>query len=177
MQHLGGYLDKGDPQTYMPDVWADIIDIYKVRSVVDVGCGAGYNLQWFAERNIDTFGIDGHPDAVTLTKAKGIRAIKHDYTKRPFIAGRYDLGICTEFAEHVHAEYEPNWLATLAMCEVVLFTHALPGQGGYHHVNCQTAEYWHERFAGIGKSVDTILTYRHRDPSAIWGRNTLTVYR
>jgi hypothetical protein len=27
-------------------------------------------------------------------------------------------------------------------CNTLVFTHALPDQPGYHHVNCQTSEYW-----------------------------------
>jgi hypothetical protein len=35
-------------------------------------------------------------------------------------------------------------------------THALPGQGGYHHVNCQPPEYWinHMKERGYNLSED-----------------------
>jgi len=29
-------------------------------------------------------------------------------------------------------------------------THAVPGQAGHHHVNCQPAEYWVEKLATRG---------------------------
>ena len=31
-------------------------------------------------------------------------------------------------------------------------THAVPGQGGHHHVNCQPSEYWIERIEALGYS-------------------------
>ena len=32
-------------------------------------------------------------------------------------------------------------------------THALPGQGGHHHVNCQPPEYWIEKMARRGYAL------------------------
>jgi hypothetical protein len=37
----------------------------------------------------------------------------------------------------------------------VICTHALPGKKGYHHVNCQTADYWKDVFDQYGFSYDT----------------------
>ena len=42
------------------------------------------------------------------------------------------------------------FLDTLANGRIVAITHALPGQGGHHHVNCQPAEYWIEKMAARG---------------------------
>lgn len=177
MNHLGGYLTDGDANTFMPDVWQALIDAHDVQSVIDVGCGAGVNLQWFAERGIRTTGIEGHPEAVAIARSKGLQIVSHDFTIARLEMGAYDLGICTEFAEHVAQEFEDNWMPSLIRCRFVLFTHALPGQGGYHHVNCQTSEYWIKRFSDYGFEIDEAMTARFRDPSAIWGRNTLTIFR
>jgi hypothetical protein len=38
-------------------------------------------------------------------------------------------------------------MTTLTQGSIVVITHATPGQGGYHHVNEQPAEYWVEQFA------------------------------
>lgn len=178
MEHLGGYLVGGDPNTYMPDVWKELIRIDRIKSVLDVGCGTGENLKWFMGRGMRAVGIEGHPDAVRVAEANGIEVIRHDYTTGAFhYINDFDLGICTEFAEHVDQRHENNWLITLVACRAVLFTHGLPGQGGYHHVNCQTNKYWIDRFAEYGFRVDQEFTDRHRDASAVWGRNTLTLFR
>jgi 2-polyprenyl-3-methyl-5-hydroxy-6-metoxy-1,4-benzoquinol methylase len=174
--HVGGYIPDGDYNTFFPDVWGALCAKADIKSVVDVGCGSGHNLLWFATKGIETLGIDGHPDAVKLTQDKHINAMLHDYAKSPLSISSFDLALCTEFAEHVHAEYEDNWLETLSSCKYVLFSHALVGQGGYHHVNEQPTEYWIERFAKRGFVVDEEFTATHRDTSYQWGKNTLTLF-
>ncbi|MFZ4600147.1 MAG: hypothetical protein ACOYNN_16020, partial [Terrimicrobiaceae bacterium] len=42
----------------------------------------------------------------------------------------------------VDEEYMPNFIETFKSCKYVIMTHALPGQPGHHHVNCQHAGYW-----------------------------------
>ena len=37
-------------------------------------------------------------------------------------------------------------------------THALPGQGGYHHVNCQPASYWVQRIEALGYTLRRDMT-------------------
>jgi hypothetical protein len=39
-----------------------------------------------------------------------------------------------------------------------MMTHALPGQPGHHHVNCQPSRYWVQRLKGIGFDLDYRLT-------------------
>jgi hypothetical protein len=41
---------------------------------------------------------------------------------------------------------------------VILMTHATPGQGGHHHVNCQPQEYWVETLGGYGYLLSSIDT-------------------
>ena len=43
-----------------------------------------------------------------------------------------------------------NVVRTLANGRVIAMTHAVPGQGGYHHVNCQPSAYWIEKLEAIG---------------------------
>lgn len=174
--HLGGWIYNGDFNTYMPDVWQEMIDEYGITSVVDIGCGSGHNLLWFKNKGIRCLGVDGHSLAVTATKDKGVFAIVNDYTLSSALNEPYDLAICTEFSEHVEAQYEYLWLEDLARCKYVLFTHALPNQGGYHHVNEQTQEYWIERFAMYGFAPDWTFTNKHQDTSYQWGRNTLILF-
>jgi SAM-dependent methyltransferase len=175
--HLGGWIPSGDANTYMPDVWETMVHWYGVTSVVDIGCGSGHNLQWFKENGLHCVGVDGDPKSVDATIGKGLFAILNDYTKTSALIHDYDLAICTEFAEHVEAQYEYLWLEDLARCKYVLFTHALPNQGGYHHVNEQLQDYWLERFALYGFTPDWDFTNKYRNESYAWGRNTLTLFK
>ena len=36
----------------------------------------------------------------------------------------------------------PNFIETFKKAKYVIFTHAVPGQAGHHHVNCQNTDYW-----------------------------------
>jgi hypothetical protein len=51
-------------------------------------------------------------------------------------------------AEHIHPSKVDNFLDTLANGRIVAMTHAVPGQIGHNHVNCQPREYWVE---GMGR--------------------------
>lgn len=49
MNHLGGAFEQGDPLTNMLDVWGYLLVKFELKSVIDVGCGFGHTLKWFAE--------------------------------------------------------------------------------------------------------------------------------
>lgn len=154
--HLGGYHVGGDPLSTYPALWSWLVDDYGVRSVIDVGCGEGVAVRFFRERGCEVLGVDGieqgDPDIY-----------KHDYTAGPFftspvVGQQADLAWCCEFVEHVEERYIPNFLATFACAELVLMSHAVPGQGGHHHVNCRDDDYWVGVLAGIGYQKDDSLT-------------------
>jgi hypothetical protein len=182
MNHLGGYKENGDPHTYMPDIWGYITLKYQIRSVIDVGCGTGHNLKWFRDyRKSPALGIDGHPDAVKKSILPEITVL-HDYTDGPYITNSvYDLGLCMEFVEHVEKKYEDNWFATLKKCRYVLISHATPGQGGHHHVNEQTKEYWLNRFKENDfKNLEEetqLLRNTNNLIKSPWGRNNLIFFK
>lgn len=152
--HLGGYLPGGDPATYFPALWEFLVDEHGVRSVIDVGCGDGVALNHFRWRGCRVLGVEGVPqDEPDI--------VAHDYTTGPYYAPvrkAWDLCWCCEFVEHVEEQYVPNFLATFACAELVLMTHATPGQPGYHHVNCQDRQYWVDRLFDIGYDIDEQFT-------------------
>jgi hypothetical protein len=177
--HLGGYNENGDIYTWMPDIWGYLLLKYNLKSVVDVGCGMGYNLKWFHDMRIDICGVEGHPDAVRDAVVPNV--ILHDFTKGPVDLKRnFDLALSTEFVEHVHSQYEQNWLPVFDLCKYVLMCHAVPGQGGYHHVNEQPSEYWIERVTSRGFTHNQELTDLFRGTTkrvpSRWGRNTLLFF-
>jgi|LakMenEpi03Aug12_release.lakeMendotaPanAssembly.Ray.scaffolds.fasta_scaffold215632_1 hypothetical protein len=176
MSHLGGCIIEGDEFTYMPDIWQELIDLYSVKSVLDVGCGAGKNLEWFRSKGLEIQGVEGWPEAVAVCT---VPVIQHDYTLTPLALNRrYDLAICTEFVEHVERRFEENWFQTLEAADRILMCHGLPGQLGYHHVNCQPSEYWVHRFNDHGYIKHDELSEKFRDTGrdAPWGRNTLMLF-
>jgi SAM-dependent methyltransferase len=181
--HLGidpeGIFNK-DPHTFMPDIWGWLCMRYGIRSVLDIGCGMGMNLAWFDEYGFEVLGVEGHPNAVAASLVPG-RITQHDFTQGPWSPERnFDLCVCTEFAEHVSAEFEENWMVAVDKCKYLLLAAAPPGQRGYHHVNEQPNEYWVKRFESRGFVHDPEITSKLRNTCkrkpAPWARNTLTFF-
>jgi SAM-dependent methyltransferase len=154
---LGGSCKGGDPATYYPDLWNWLVDDRKVNSVIDVGCGEGIALRHFERRGCVVLGVDG------IKEGNYYAIQEHDYTQSPYRPFKsthrlYDLCWSCEFVEHVEEQFMPNFLATFACAKMVLMTHAWPNQDGYHHVNCQTPDYWKGALAGVGFQYDYTLT-------------------
>jgi hypothetical protein len=73
---------------------------------------------------------------------------KIDLEKQNVIDAKSDLALCIEVGEHIperRARHLINILVNLA--PVVLFSAALPGQGGTHHVNEQWPSFWQALFS------------------------------
>lgn len=155
--HLGGYHEGGDPLSWYPDLWRHLVQVEGVRSVLDVGCGEGQALGFFRKLGCRVVGVDGIPQGDPDIH-------EHDYTLGPADhLGDFDLCWSCEFVEHVEERFMGNYLATFRCARLVLMSHAVPGQGGYHHVNCRTDEYWLGVMAAIGFDHDhelTLLTRR-----------------
>lgn len=113
---------------------------FSIESMVDLGCGLGGMVDYANEKGVGAIGIDGD---WTLPPKDTVRL--HDFTKGPFlfpIQPTFDLAWSTEFVEHVEPRYVANYAAMFQRCKYICFTHAVPGQGGHHHVNCQPKDYW-----------------------------------
>ena len=63
-----------------------------------------------------------------------------------------------EFVEHVEEKYIENFLATFSSARSIFMTYARPGQGGHHHVNENSEEYWVDKFNAFGFELDKELT-------------------
>ena len=88
------------------------------------------------------------PGLLEIPHAAFLRA---DLSQPLDLGRRFDLAISLEVAEHLPAASADTFVASLAgLSDFVLFSAAVPGQGGRHHVNEQWQEYWGERFARLG---------------------------
>ena len=178
--HLGGAHRGGDYNTMMPDVWGYLIVRFNVWSVVDVGCGYGHALPYFAGCGAHTvLGIDGDPDCIEKSLCPSV-TVQHDFAEGPFnLKCEYDLAWSAEFLEHVEERHQPHYMATFRRCRHVCITHALPRQIGYHHVNCRDDTYWIKVFAAYGFAFDaaeTTVLRRTDRLGAQWGRATLMLF-
>jgi len=179
--HLGGAYAQGDENTIMPDVWGYLLVKYDLKSVLDVGCGFGHAVEWFVKHGVYAVaGIDGWDEAIRGNRCPE-RVVLHDFTTGPApVTQSFDLAWSAEFLEHVEEQYLPNIFTTLRLCRRACVTHAEPGQAGYHHVNCQTSDYWIQKFQEQGfqhlPEETALLRRTDQRRRAPYGRRTLMMF-
>ena len=162
--HLGGH----ENETHLDDGALDLlINKFGIKSMVDVGCGPAGMVELARSKGLEVLGIDG--DFVVDRNINDV--VIHDYQTAPYIPEKnYDLAWTVEFVEHIEAQYIRNFVATFEKCKYVLMTHALPGQPGHHHVNCQPIEYWIHVLLAFGFAADVETTNELRKASTMTAR-------
>jgi len=147
-------------------------------SVIDVGCGLGVWLSVFGEEGIDDLlGVDAHRvDHSKLAIAS--ENFKHwDLTKPLELDRSFDLVMCLEVAEHLPEASARPLIETLTrLGDIVLFSAAIPGQGGTEHINEQWPKYWADLFSEFGyRAIDCIRDQIWEDAKVDWwyAQNTI----
>lgn len=157
-----------------------LIKYFSPKSVVDIGCGLGSWLSVFRQHSIDILGVD-QPQYINLEylsiPAECFQA--HDLTQPLKLAHQFDLTLCLEVAEHLPESAADTLIQSLVhLSDIVVFSAAIPHQGGIHHVNEQWANYWVQRFAQHQyQVVDCIRPIIwNNDQVAMWYRQNLLVF-
>lgn len=125
---------------------------YEINSILDVGCGLGVWLKAWQEHGTENvFGIDGnYIDQEALHISRDHFHVL-DLTQPFDLQQRFDLVECLEVAEHIPEKSAASLIFSLTKhSDIILFSAAIPGQGGEHHVNEQPLEYWAALFAEHG---------------------------
>ncbi|MGE4054980.1 MAG: methyltransferase domain-containing protein [Vicinamibacterales bacterium] len=151
-----------------------------IASVVDVGCGVGTwlhvskefgatEIQGFEVPGVDTIGLQVPREAV----------LECDLNK-PFTTGRrYDLAIALEVAEHLRQDSARTFVSSITrLSDFVLFSAAIPSQGGVGHLNEQWPPYWIELFAEQGFIGVDVVRKRIWDDESIpfWYRQNILLF-
>ena len=121
-----------------------VLDLVRPKSVIEVGCGVGSWLSVFREFGVQDFvGVDGHWIEEKMLEIPPERFLSFDL-KKPFQMDRvFDLVVSLEVGEHLPQECAGIFVDSLTrLGSIVLFSAAIPFQGGTNHVNEQWPEYW-----------------------------------
>lgn len=161
-----------------------IIETYRPTSVWDAGCGTGALLAALREHGVQRVkGAEFHEAGLRICRRRKLDVERVDLTRPAAIPAGTDLVICMEVAEHLPESSSETLVQTLTSGpDQLLFSAAVPGQGGHHHINEQPHEYWIEKFASRGFQIDVEATEtiraRWREAGvASWYSNNAIVLR
>jgi SAM-dependent methyltransferase len=151
-----------------------------VRSAVDVGCGVGTWLRVIQERSVGTVrGLDGawvRRDLLTIP----VESFVAVDLKEPIpLSERFDLAISVEVAEHLPPDCAGTFVDSLVgLSDFVLFSAAIPHQGGKHHLNERWQDYWAGLFLARGYAVVDAIRPKiwEDDQIAFWYRQNVLLY-
>jgi len=126
-----------------------------VDSMIDIGCGTGIWTKVFKDNGVkEVMGVDGSwvkEDSLLIKKDE---FIQKDLSTKLGVDKKFDLAISLEVAEHIEKSSADIFVDNLVnLAPVILFSAAIPLQGGTHHINEQWPSYWEEKFNERGYVV------------------------
>lgn len=150
-----------------------------VASIADFGCGQGAWLHVWNAAGAEILGIDGPYVDRTRLLIPAEAFLPADLTTRLDLGRRFDLVQSLEVAEHLPHTSAKSFIGMLTdHADAVLFSAAVPGQGGEHHVNEQPLEFWRGLFGARGyRAVDMIRPAVRGDTEVQrWYRCNMVLY-
>jgi hypothetical protein len=148
-----------------------VLSLFPCRSVVDVGCGAGGWLKEFERHGVsDYLGVDGDYVSRDLLKIPANHFRPADLRSLSDLGRGFELACSLEVAEHLPEDRAKSFVALLVKAApVVLFSAAIPFQGGMNHLNEQLQSYWARLFAKHGYiALDCIRPSIYGDSRVEW---------
>ncbi len=148
-------------EAFLPLLFAEI---GVPQSVVDIGCGTGTWLSICQEKGVKrVLGIDGSNVDVTQLHIDPLNFRAMNLTQPVGLDETFELAICLEVAEHLPETSADVLVDSLCgLSDTLLFSAALPQQGGQNHINEQDFDYWREKFNHRGYIWKDVFR------SAIW---------
>lgn len=154
--------------------------IPQVRSAIDFGCGVGTWLSVLKELGAEEVrGLDGSWVERDLLEIAKEEFHETNFESKITLDKKYDLAMTLEVAEHISQEKAPEFVESLTSAsDFVLFSAAIPLQGGSGHVNEQWQDYWAKLFLEKGYvPVDLVRRQIWEDRNIpIWYRQNMLMY-
>lgn len=147
--------------------------------VADVGCGTGTFLAAALEMGASqAFGIEGNWVTPAMLDDRRI-TFEPRNLEQEFSGPRVDLVLSLEVAEHLSPGRAEGFVRDLvAMAPAVLFSAAIPGQGGVGHLNEQWQSFWAGRFSAHGYLAHDVVRPRIWTDEAVpaWYRQNALLF-
>lgn len=138
---IGHYFDNG-----LSDALLKFIFKFKIKDVIDYGCGPGWYIADMRQEGINAHGIDGNPNL--LKQASLFPDVSNNCMildlSLPYTPMRkYDLLISIEVGEHIPPDREFTFIENIcnATNKFMIISWASPLQKGDGHINCRDNQY------------------------------------
>lgn len=154
--------------------------IPQLNSAIDLGCGIGTWLSVTKELGANKVkGYDGDWVPREYLVIPEDSFVSYDLSKKIIDEERFDLAISLEVAEHLPESHSETFVETLCkFSDFVLFSAAIPGQGGEGHINLQWMNYWIEKYKKFNYVPMEIIRKRIWDDEDIphWYRQNIMFF-
>lgn len=142
-------IEKLNTEEYVYNLEVENDNSYLVYDIAVHNCGVGHWLSVFKNYGIENIkGIDGH-----YVPIDEIVIPEKDFVRRDLSEGlslqhsQFDLILCLEVMEHLPSDQaEPIIKRLTELSPIIIFSAAIPGQGGTHHINEHWQSYWEHIF-------------------------------
>jgi len=142
-------------------------ELLQCKSVIDVGCGVGTWLAEFRKLGItDLLGLDGPWVKSSSYRIPYAQFLSSDLAapSEIIVDRRFDFALSMEVGEHLPREKANDFIRFLtSLSDVVLFSAAIPGQGGRNHINEQWPDFWIDIFSELGYEMFDVIRPRFWD--------------
>ena len=158
-----------------------VFERFAPKSIVDFGCGSGAWLSVAKNLGVDdVLGVDGPWVEQASLEIPGDLFLRCDLgTDDPELGRRFDMAFSTEVAEHLPPERSSGFVDALcSAADIVVFSAAIPQQGGIGHGNERWQSFWVAEFArnGFG-AIDLVRPKVWTDDRvSAWYRQNLIVF-
>ncbi|MGH7070746.1 MAG: class I SAM-dependent methyltransferase, partial [Acetobacteraceae bacterium] len=136
-----------------------VLETLPAASVCDVGCGVGTWLNVFARCGVrDFLGLDGDYVDRGMLQIPSAQFRPTDLEKPIRLERTFDLAVCLEVGEHLPPSRAAGLVEDLGrVAAAVLFSAAIPRQGGVNHVNERWPSWWARIFSDCGFGVCDVI--------------------
>lgn len=177
----GSFFENWHQQNLFFDIppFQHIAELYKPKSVLDLGCGLGTYLSYFSQSGSKkVLGVDGFPMKQGFLRED--QYLQHDLSKVLNLNEKFDLVICTEVIEHLPPDKAFQLIETIIghAGNNIVFSAGQFGQPGDGHINLRPIEYWLHEFSKRGWNPDLFDTLAIRSLATFsWLQRNLIVLK
>lgn len=159
-----------------------VMEKFKIASMIDIGCGIGTWLSVAKKLGVsEVKGVDANYVDRNLLRKHLLENefITHDLNLPLDLGKKFDFCLCLEVAEHLPENTADILVDSLVRhSDLILFSAAIPSQGGQNHINEQDPQFWIDKFTIRGYNVyDSIrpLVWNN-DEVDIWYKQNIFLF-